>query len=266
VLKKIIHIKNKTMQHFKSLAAVLIIVVCAASCKKDTAGVMAPTPAVQKKIIEEKNQTSGDFRKYTYDAQGRVSKVESGTHSWTIEYQPQVIKVYKKRISDNVSLGTEEYSIDASGKMISSVWKSMAGAITYSYEYDYDAAGYMVRMKEIYASGEVYEDVVTNPAGNPVTVKNYYNGALHDVTDYYYNADVKNLGTGTPLMSYYGIKGFAGKVPQREISEFKRYDASGGLSFHKVNTFTTDTEGRILNYTASYPVSGLIHNWHITYG
>ena len=253
------------MQHIKTLAVAMILFIFAVSCKKENVTGQAPLPAHQKKVIEEKNLTSGDFRKYSYDAQGRVSKVESGSHSWTIEYMSTMIRVYKKRLSDNSSLGTEEYIIDASGKMISSVWKSTASMITYSYEYEYDAAGYMIRMKESYNNGEVYEDFVTNPAGNPVTVKNYYNGALNDVTDYYYNVDVKNKGLGTVLTDTYGISSFGGKVPQRELSELKRYNASGTLSFHKICTFTTDAEKNILSFKATYPLTGQVHNVELTY-
>ena len=244
----------------------MIIFICAASCKKENVqDPVPPAPAIQKRIVEEKNLTSGDFRKYSYDAQGRVSKVESGTHSWILEYLPAMIKVHKNRLSDNKSLGTEEYTIDASGKMISCVWKSAASMITYSYEYEYDAAGYMIRMKETYDNGEFYEDFITNPSGNPVTVKNYYNGALNDVTDYYYDIDVKGKGLGTILTDTYGISGFAGKVPPRELSEFKRYNASGALSFHKMCAFSTDAEKNILSFKAAYPLTGQVHDIQLTY-
>ena len=253
------------MQHIKSLAAAVIMLVCAASCKKETVEPTASLPAIQKKVVEEKNLTNGDFKKYTYNAEGKVSKVESGTHSWSIEYQSTLIKVLKKRLTDNVSLGSDEYSIDASGRMISAVSRSAAGTVTYNWEFDYDAAGYMIRLKQTSSSGYTYEDIVSNPAGNPVRVTNYEDGALHDITDYYYNTDVKNIGTGTPLISYYGIKGFAGKIPQREISEFKRYDPSGVLTFHKINSFTTDSEGTIQKYNSAYPIQGLVHEWNVTY-
>ena len=253
------------MRQIKTIAATMIILVWAASCKKETSEISAPSPTIQKKVIEEKNLTNGDFKKYSYDAQGKVVKVESASHSWNIEYLPSMTKVIRKRVSDDKLIGTDEYSIDASGKMTSSITRSATGVVTYTYEYEYDAAGYMIRMKEIYANGEVYEDFVANPAGNPVTVKNYYNGALNDVTDYYYNADVKNIGTGTCLISYYGIKGFAGKIPQREISEFKRYDASGALSYHRINTFSTDPDGIIKHYKSTYPIQGLVHEWNVSY-
>ena len=254
------------MQHIKTLAAAMIIFIFAASCKKENVqDPVAPATVVQKKIVEEKNLTTGDFKKYSYDAQGRVSKVESGTNSWTVVYQSNMIIVHKKRLSNNTSLGTEEYTIDALGKMISAVWRSTAGVITYRYEYEYDPAGYMIRMKETYDNGEYYEDFVTNPSGNPVTVKNYYNGTLNDVTDYYYNADVKSKGLGTILIGTYGISGFAGKEPQRELSEFKRYNPSGNLSYHKVCTFTTDAAKNILSFKATYPLTGQEHNIQLTY-
>ena len=253
------------MQHIKTITTAVILFICVTSCKKENVELSQLPPASQKRVIEEKNLTNGDFRQYSYDAQGRVSKVESGTHSWTIEYQPSLIKVSKKRITDNLALGTDEYSIDAAGKMTSAVSKSTTGAVTYNWVFEYDAAGYMIRLKQTSSSGYTYEDFVSNPAGNPVRVTNYEDGALHDITDYYYNAEVKNIGTGTPLISYYGIKGFAGKIPQREISEFKRYDPSGALSFHKVNAFTTDSEGTIQKYKSTYPISGLVHEWNVTY-
>ena len=253
------------MQQINTIAAIMIILIFAASCKKETSEISAPSPANQNKVVKEKNLTNGDFKKYSYDAQGKVIKVESATNAWNIEYLPSMIKVTRKRISDDKLLGTDEYSINASGRMISSVSKSATGVVAYNYEYEYDNSGYMIRMKESYANGEVYEDFVTNPTGNPVTVKNYYNGILNDVTDYYYNADVKNLGTGTCLISYYGIEGFAGKIPQREISEFKRFDASGVLSYHKINTFITGSDRTIQKYKSTYPGLGIVHEWSVSY-
>ena len=253
------------MQHIKTLAAAVTLLICAVSCKKENITTSAPLPAASKKVVEVKNQTNGDFTKYSYDGQGKVVKAESATHSWNIEYLPSLIKVTRKRISDDKILGTDEYIIDAAGKTTSSVSKSPSGVVNYTYEYEYDAAGYMIRMKETYNNGEVYEDFVTNPAGNPVTIKNYYNGVLNDVTDYYYNADVKNIGTGTALFSNYGITGLAGKIQQREISEFKRYDASGTLTMQRINNFTVNAEGRVLKYTSTYMLSGLVHEWQVSY-
>lgn len=253
------------MQHIKTLAAAMSILIFAASCKKEEIQTSVPLPTISKKVIEIKNQTNGDFTKYSYDSQGKVVKAESATNSWNIEYLPSVIKVTRRKVSDNKLLGTDEYAIDALGRVTSSVTRSSAGMINYNYEYEYDAAGYMIRLKEIYASGEVYEDFVTNPAGNPVTIKNYYNGVLNDVTDYYYKTDIRSIGTGTALFSYYGIEGFAGKLHQGEIAEFKRYNSSGTLTAHRINNFSTDADGRVLKYTSTYPLSGIIHEWHVNY-
>src|SRR5262245_5785570 len=104
------------MKQIKILAAALMTMVCAASCKKATIDnpVSTPPTITEKRIVEEKNITNGDLNKYSYDAQGRVIKRESTTHSWTIEYLPSMIKVTRKRIAGDVFLGTEEYTIDAS--------------------------------------------------------------------------------------------------------------------------------------------------------
>jgi hypothetical protein len=44
------------MQQIKTIAAIMIILIFAASCKKETSEISAPSPTNQKKVVEEKNQ------------------------------------------------------------------------------------------------------------------------------------------------------------------------------------------------------------------
>jgi YD repeat-containing protein len=252
------------MQHIKNLTAAFIILSAVVSCKKERTSA-PPVAVAEKRIVQEANITSGDTTRYSYNEQGKVIKVETANNYWQIEYLPSMIKVSRKRIAGNVFLGIDEYSTDASGKMTSSVSKTPNGTVTSTCQYEYDAAGYMIGQKEIYASGDVYEDVLTNPAGNPVTVKSYWNGALDDVTDYYFNADVKNKGLGTTLVTTYGIKGFAGKVQEREISELKRYNPAGVLTQQRITTFTTDAQKNITKYKAVYPLTGMTYDYDVSY-
>ena len=253
------------MQLVKTLAAASIILISTASCRKERVTAPDSVPVTEKRIVKETNTTNGEFSKYSYDAQGKVIKKESATHSWSIEYLPSMIKVTRKRIAGDVLLGTEEYTTDASGRMTNSVSKKPDGTVEGTSVYEYDAAGYMIRMKETSSFGVTYEDSLFNSTGNPFRIKSYWDGNLQDVTDFYYNEDVKNKGLGTMLVDSYGIKGFAGKLRERECSEMKRYNPSGVLVTHRINTFTTDPQKNITKYKSSYPMAGISFDYDITY-
>jgi hypothetical protein len=232
----------------KKILFALSFIVTLASCRKDRIENPVITE-VEKNIAEVKHPANpSNNRMLTYDNQGNLLKIQGTTHYWTYEYQPGKLIVKSHLVNTDKLLSTIEHTIDANGRSSGSVYKVDNGQIMSNQTYEYDANGYLVKVKTTYASGEVYETHYTIVDGNAVKEMSYKNGELKDKTDYQYD-ESKKAKIYFTMETTEGAKKIHGKSYTNLSSGYKRYDGSGNITGDVKLTYILDANGYVTKRT-----------------
>ena len=85
---------------------------------------------------------------YSYNESGKLQKVISGTHTWTITYGISNLTITSTYNSNGAVLSTSNYELDESGKTVSMTAKNGSGAISFTRQVSYDGNGYMTKVKD----------------------------------------------------------------------------------------------------------------------
>lgn len=232
----------------KKIVLALLVIVSISSCKKDK--VEPPVLAeVVKNIAEVKHSVNpSNNRVLTYDNQGNLLKIQGTTHYWTYEYQPGKLIVKSHLVSTGKLISTTEHTVDPNGRSSGSVYKVDNGQIMSSQTYEYDANGYLVKVKTTYVSGEVNETHYTIVGGNAVKQMYYENGELQDKTDYQYD-ESKRAKIYSTMETTEGAKNIHGKGYTNLLSGYKRYDQSGNMEGDVKLTYILDADGYVAKRT-----------------
>lgn len=219
-----------------------------AACKKSAVMPAQPEKAIpQKKITATSyvwDNTTPETEQIEYDQQDRVIKYTDDNYVETFEYQaPDFLLVSRRKKSNNNPDRTVECTLNSKGAVVKMVFKDITGKTTYTYDYQYNADGYVVTKKGTSISGTYQVDYdIQN--GNVVSSKIYFNG-VHTYNDIYTMHALPNpINKGAD--TYWPVPGLFGTPVKNLVSEVKEYKvATGELSYHTRNTWVLDNEGYV---------------------
>lgn len=240
----------------KKLLIVLSALTVFASCKKEDATTV-PGPAQTSVVKNLVKYTSiydngiPEVSTYTYDAQGRMTMYKTNSRTTTFNYvSPTAMIATEKNNADNSLAGTRECVLNANGYITKIIFKNASATVVLTYDFIYNAEGYLVRKKAQYTSGTITEVEYTIADGNITTAKNYSDGVFRFKTEYFYDNSKLNKTPGNS--GYWTSANLFGKVPKNVLVEVKSFNNTGALTWNTQTSFNMDAEG--------YPVSSITKN------
>jgi hypothetical protein len=168
---------------------------------------------------------------------------------------PSSLVTTERKNSDNSLNQTKECEINANGYITKMIFKNAAGAVIYTYDYTYDADGYLTKQKGTYASGITDETVYTIAGGNVVSAKIYYDNILNSSNEYTYD-NTKLNKTTLGHTGYWQSYNLFGKRPKNLFAEVKVFNASGTVTYHSQTIYDMDADGYPVKETVNYLLNG----------
>lgn len=239
----------------KQLFFFLSTIVLLASCKKDN----VENPAnMEKNLIKATYVWDGgtpEVDEYTYDVKGRLSVQKDDTRTYTFNYVSATsLIVTERNTSDNSLKQTQECILNDKGYITKMVFKNPAGAITYNYNYFYNADGYVTRL-EGFGSGGGYEIDYTIVNGNLVSTIHYNDGILNRTGEYTYDNSKLNK-TAAGYSGYWQSNKLFGKGTKNLLSEYKSKSPAGAITWHTQYAYEMDAAGYPAKLTTSNILTG----------
>jgi hypothetical protein len=249
--------KNKklyTMKKIKALTAVSILFL-AVSCSKSGNEVPTPGPSANTKKIKEIIYTdptmNTESSTFTYDEQGRIKTYTDEPYSYTMTYEsPVLMKV--TRTKNGVFDQERICNLNDKGAITKMEYHSVPGnAITYTYEWQYDANGYVSKIKGSSPNGNYFEEVFETINGNPVSSKLYHDGVQYHNRSYTYDLSKVNK---QPYSAWYlwPSETLFGKPVKNLLIEYKSFDVNNVIDWHTKTTYQLDSDGYPVKYTTDY--------------
>lgn len=239
----------------KNLFFVLGTVVLLASCKKDSAVNPTATKNLVKATYVWDNQTP-EIDEYTYDTKGRIATHKDDSRTETFNYvSPALLVVTRKNNADNSLNRTYECTLNDKGLMTKMLMKDPAGVVTYTYNYTYNADGYMIRLEGIQPVGTGYEVDYTIVNGNVVSSTNYNGGVLNRTGQYIYDNSKINKASGSHG-GYWPSSTLFGKASKNLLSEYKSISPAGALTWHTQYNYVLDANGYPVKLTTTNVLEG----------
>ncbi|HEX2628728.1 MAG TPA: DUF4595 domain-containing protein [Chitinophagaceae bacterium] len=242
----------------KKIIAALAITAVFASCKKEKTEAAIAPPSTEKKIAQitytEGSSTSID--KATYDANGRLLFLsnEDRIASFVYESDTKLIITIRKKL-DNSVLQIIETTLNAKGAITKMLYKDVAGTVSYSYEYGYNADNYLNNVKGSVPTGSSFETKIEIVNGSAKSAQTFQNGALSAKTDYYYDAAKSNKMPNQVTAAWPSYTLF-GKSNPHLLTEAKTFDVTGALGSHLKYTYELDANGYVSKATTTSAMGG----------
>jgi len=246
----------------KKLFVLLSMVSIFASCKKaDVVNSVTVPSSTSKKLtkgVYVYDNYAPETEEYTYDAQGRIAVFKEDERTSTFNYaSPTFLVVTETKNADNSVMATKECDLNANGYITKMVFKNPLGAITYTYDFTYDADGYLTYEKGSYAGGAVYEEQYVISGGNAVSSKSYYNNILNHTREYIYdNTKLNKAPFGHA--GYWQSRSLFGKRPTNLMSEYKTFDPQNVLTANGKMTYEMDADGYPTKRTGVEQLTGKV--------
>jgi hypothetical protein len=144
--------------------------------------------------------------------------------------------------------------LNINGSITKMIFKDVAGNVSYTYEFNYDADGYLNKVKG-YNGSTVYEEEFVIQNGNAVSSKLYYNGML--ITNKQFSYDLTKPSKGPfCTWAYWPSNQLFGKAKKNLLVELKIFDKAGVITWHTKNTFVTDASGFPVKIMTDYLTDG----------
>lgn len=244
----------------KKIIFVLSAVVFFASCKKDSSQGTDQTPGVTKKLMKATyvyENYAPEIMTYAYDGKGRVSVITDDDRYETFDYiSATSLMVTQRKKADNSLMQTKECTLNEMGYITKIVIKNATAVHTYTYDYAYNAEGYMVKVKGSNpVSSSNYEVEFTIAAGNMVSSKAYFDGVLTYNREYIADQTKINKG-GFDYNAYWNGTNMFGKKQKNMLLEFKSTNLSGALTWHTKHNYEIDANGYPVKLTTDYILDG----------
>lgn len=244
----------------KKVIIALTAIVAVASCKKENLTTAAPdVPSVTKKLVTTTNvydNGAPETEVYTYDAQGRVTTIKDDLLTETFDYVSASSLIVSARFNSTGNLQqTRECTLNSNGFVTKIVIKNGIGVIIYTYDFTYDAEGYMINRKGTSSGGSTYEIQFTIVNGNTVSYKLSYDGVLDSNVDFTYDNTKLNknpFSTGC----YWTVPNMFGKGPKNLCTEIKTYNPAGTLTYHTKYAYELDADGYAVKQTYTIVLLG----------
>jgi hypothetical protein len=242
----------------KKIIAALAITAVFASCKKEK--ITNTAPAVDKKLTHIAYTQDGitENEDITYDAKGRVLTYtnENEINSFSYENDTRLVVTTRKK-ADNTLKYTKECTLNAKGAITQMLYKDPAGALTYTYEYTYNADNQMIRAKGFGPLGGNFERIGEIVNGNIASVKTYYDGVLGSTTVYYFDG-AKSNNLPHQLAGPWPSSILFGRSNSHLMTELRTTDTLGELTWHVKATYVLDADGYVSSLTTKYMLDGVI--------
>lgn len=244
------------MKQVTILFAILSASLIWTSCSKSGNDVTPPPAGRQLKTLTSVfDGGTPAVENYTYDSQGRLTSAVNSSRSYSFSYSgssSMLITVYQ--LPANTLHSTIEGSFNPGGTLSKLVYRNPAGQVTYTYEFTYDAAGYMIKSKGITAA-ETSEEVFTIQNGDVVTASLYSNGVLTSTVQHTYDL-TRPHKLPTAYWYIWPSETWFGKKNTHAMTEFKRTDAGGAVSWHYTDQHEYDSELFPVRTTRQYLHNG----------
>ncbi len=217
-------------------------VLLVTACSKEKGGV---TPNVLRKL-DKIAYSDGTFFNYTYDANGRIARVDAKNYYEIFSYAGTAVTFAYVGINGNTTSFTGTYTLNAQGLAANQL--NTQGGTNYLYEYEYNAAGYLKRYvaKNKPATGGVFtqsfEVLYTYDNGNNLlSFKSVSSGGSVSKYDYEYDKNRYNT-TGKEFNGF----DFLGRSSS-DFSTKSTYTPSSGAATVTTYAGTFDKKGYLLN-------------------
>ena len=249
----------------KKLFIALVAIATFASCKKETLDTLVPVVA-QEPVFSKNVKTSSysyngsvpEIENFSFDAQGRIisykKEYPGSIRIQTFDYATAG-KIFSTYTNNGIVTTTYECSVNNQGYITANIIKNAAGALVYTYNYTYDANGYMVKSASTNAAGITDHVEYKIEGGNLIERKLYYNGVLSNTGKYTYDLTKYNCFKYSYGANWAGV-GF-GKSSKNLISNYQETNASGTVTWNINYNYQLNASGyaETRNYTES------IHNY-----
>lgn len=241
----------------KKIYFFLTVVIAFASCKKDSS--IKPDTVTKKlaKIVSVYNNGTPETETYSYDAQGRFTQIVYDNMTEYFVYNSATsFTVTERKNSDNSLLYTLECTQDASGHVTKILFKDAGGTPTGSYEYTYNADGYIIQQKYNALGNNPWDFVkeffFTN--GNVTSYKKYDNGILVSTGDYTYdlnklNKNPWNYSGNWPSATWFG------KGSKNLYTGIKVKDTGNTVIWQLDLAWQLDADDYPTSSTSNYPLT-----------
>jgi hypothetical protein len=182
-------------------------VFCLTSCNKEKGGV---TPNVLKKL-EKATYSDGNFENYTYDANGRITRLDRKDYYNTYSYNATTVTEAYVFFNPNTTVPTSIYTLNTQGLAVYETFTS--GTYNYVYEYEYNSNGYITRYvsKSKPTSSTVFtkddEGLFTYDSEGDLLSIRYLNGAGVQTSKTSYEYDKDHYNTTGREFNGYGVFG-----------------------------------------------------------
>jgi hypothetical protein len=242
----------------KKVFIALTAIITMASCKKEN--VVIPAAPAETKVLAKASYVwdngTPETSEYTYDTQGKVSIIKEDNRTYSFSFvSASSLVVVEKNNTDNSLYRTYECALNDKGYITKMVMKNPAGAVTFTYEYNYNADGYMSAKKGIYPNGNTLDVIYTYADGNLDSYKLYYDNVFNSQTKYMYDKTKVNkipMGSG----GYWNIIQFWGKGSKNLAAEINISNTSGSITWQRQYAFELDAAGYVTKITGTDMFSG----------
>jgi hypothetical protein len=215
------------------------------ACNKEKGGV---TPNVLKKL-EKATYSDGNFENFTYDANGRITRLDTKDYYNIYSYNATTVTEAYVFFNPNSTVPTSTYTLNAQGLAVYETFTS--STYNYVYEYEYNANGSLTRYASKYkpASSTLFtksdEGLYTyNSDGDLLSIR-FLNGSgiQTSKTDFEYDKNHYNT-TGREFNGY----GVFGKSANHFITKQTNTPSTGAATITTFSAFF-DAKGYITSRT-----------------
>jgi Domain of unknown function (DUF4595) with porin-like fold len=239
----------------KKVIIALAAIITMASCKKENLTPVTPdVPSVSKKLVKTTgvyDNGTPETEVYTYDVQGRVAAIKDDEITETFDYVSASSLIVSARFNSTGNLQqTRECTLNSNGYVTKLVIKNGIGGIVYTYDFTYNAEGYMINRKGTSPGGSTYEIQFNIVNGNTVSYKLFYDDVLSSNIEFTYDAAKLNKNSFSNGC-YWTVPVLFGKGSKNLCTAVKTYDTAGTLTYHTQYAYELDADGYVVkqNYT-----------------
>lgn len=252
----------------KLLLTGIVIAGILASCKKDNVpGQPSPQEQATTKKISKSvyiyNNEPAEVEQLTYDAAGRPATYTNDSKKEVFDFKsPTKLLVTRYKLSDNSIESTIDCTLNDKGAITKMEFKNLAGTITYTYEFQYNAEGYTTSIKG-YNNSSSFEETIEVNNGNYTAAKRSYNGVL-TYNDIYLRTSYTNTIPGG-FFAYWPVNNLFGKASKNLCAETKSVKLNGDISNNNKYNYNRDASGTVLSYSIDFLTDGAKGNYAFTY-
>lgn len=243
----------------KNLFIALTAIIALASCKKENVSNPAAVSKTLSKTSYVYNGNTPETAEFTFGTNGKIATIKENDRTNTFNFLSATsLEVTERDNSNNSILKTRHCVLNDKGFVTQMVFKNASGTITGTFDYTYNAEGYLTGKQFTDPNGEVWKYVYTYADGNLISDTTYQNNVLTNYSIITYDNTKANKTRLNFGVSYWDVQGLFGKETKHLISEMKRYNGSGTLTFHIQNTYELDADGYPLKETKKFVLQGTL--------